>query len=528
MAACLVEVDICRSANRAEDRRSIANDITPAMFSSRARIQYRTVDFPVFHLLCSWSIGDGMHQIWRYSAVELANAIARRELSSREVIGAHLSRIDDVNPKLNAVVEVLRESALVAADVADRAVASGAPLGALHGVPLTIKCNVDVEGSPSTWGARALAHAVASKDAPVVERVRMAGAIPIARTNSPDLGLRMHTDSSLYGLTRNPWNFDRTTSGSSGGEAAALAAGMSPLGIGSDLGGSLRNPANACGVASIKPTTGRIPYACQAPFDTRSIASQWMLVVGPMARRVADLRLGLNAMMGAHPRDPQAFNVPFDGPRQPVVRVAVMPTPPGGGCAPSVIQAVERAAAALSDAGYDVQHISPPSVEEAISLWGSLIAVDVGSAWPALAPLMEGAGKQFVEQFLADHPQVEFANDFVRLIVARDRLARAWSLFMADYPLILSPAWTDLPFTNGYDVSSVDATRHTLEMIRPVLPANLLGLPCACVPAAQDVETGLPIGVLLTGRGFREDQCLAAAEVIERLGAVTTPIDPVW
>jgi amidase len=186
-----------------------------------------------------------MTEIWKKSAGELARAIARRELSSREVIEAHLDRIAAVNPKLNAVVLVMGSEALSAADAADKAVASGAKLGPLHGVPITIKCNIDMKGLPSTWGIPALEHSIVSQDAPLVENLRLAGAIPIGRTNCPDLGMRVHTDSTLYGLTRNPWDFDRTTAGSSGGEAAALASGMSPLGFGNDIGGSLRNPANA-------------------------------------------------------------------------------------------------------------------------------------------------------------------------------------------------------------------------------------------------------------------------------------------
>src|SRR5262249_33912322 len=160
-----------------------------------------------------------------------------------EVVDAHLERIEAVNSKVNAVVRVLADQARSAAAEADRKVASGELLGPLHGVPFTVKENIDIAGLPTTWGVPALSKTVVPLDAPVVERVRAAGGIPIGRTNLPDMGLRMHTDSSLYGLTRNPWNLSRTAGGSSGGEAVAIATGMSPLGLGNDLGGSLRNPA---------------------------------------------------------------------------------------------------------------------------------------------------------------------------------------------------------------------------------------------------------------------------------------------
>ena len=469
-----------------------------------------------------------MTDIWRRSAGELAQAIATRELSSREVIEAHLERIAAVNPKLNAVVQVLEDQALHAADAADRATAAGGDLGPLHGVPISVKCNIDMAGLPSTWGVPAFAHVAATRDAPLIELLRAAGAIPIARTNCPDLAMRVHTDSSLHGLTRNPWDFERTTAGSSGGEAAALASGMSPLGVGNDIGGSLRNPANACGIASIRPSSGRVPDAAEPPFENRPIAWQWMAVQGPMARTVADVRLGLKAMSGAHPRDPLAVGMPFEGPRQERLRVAVVPHPPGGACASVVAEAVRKAAAALSDVGYEVTEVTPPLYEEVLDAWKQLLMGDYAALWEQMAPLMGNDGRHFFGSLFDMAPKLDSAAAMSQLLMTRDALARAWSLFMADYALVLSPTWTQLPFTHGYDVSSPEAIAQTMEMMRPVMPANLLGLPSACVPAARDEQTGLPIGVLLTGRRFRDDQCLDAAEAVERLSPVKTPIDPAW
>ncbi|MEH2520638.1 Asp-tRNA(Asn)/Glu-tRNA(Gln) amidotransferase A subunit family amidase [Bradyrhizobium sp. AZCC 1610] len=221
-----------------------------------------------------------MSEIWQLPATELAQRIARRQLSSAEVVDAHLARIDAVNPALNAVVRVLTDEARAAAVLADQRLASGETVGPLHGVPFTVKENIDMAGLPTTWGVPALANAVAPVDAPVVERMRAAGAIPIARTNLPDMALRVHTDSSLHGLTRNPWHSGRTAGGSSGGEAAALASGMSPIGLGNDIGGSLRNPVNACGIASIRPSAGRVPDAGCVPTEDRLLAVQLMNVQG--------------------------------------------------------------------------------------------------------------------------------------------------------------------------------------------------------------------------------------------------------
>src|SRR6056297_1200055 len=249
-----------------------------------------------------------MTELWQLGALELAEKIRRREVTSREVLESHLARVDVCNGSLHAIVRLLTDEARSAADDADAAVAAGEPLGVLHGVPCTVKENIDVVGTPTTQGVRALAEAVAVSDAPTVERMRAAGAIPFARTNLPDFGLRVHTDSQLHGLTRNPWDPDVTAGGSSGGEAAAIAAGMSPIGLGNDIGGSLRNPAHCCGIASLKPTVGVVPMATSVPPQDLGLSSQLMVVEGPMARRVADVRAGLGILAGRHWRDPRSVS----------------------------------------------------------------------------------------------------------------------------------------------------------------------------------------------------------------------------
>jgi amidase len=469
-----------------------------------------------------------MSEIWQLSATELAQRIARRQLSSAEVVDAHLARIDAVNPALNAVVRVLADEARAAAALADKRLADGETVGPLHAVPFTVKENIDMAGLPTTWGVPALATAVVPADAPVVERMRAAGAIPIARTNVPDMALRVHTDSSLHGLTRNPWHPGRTAGGSSGGEAAALASGMSPIGLGNDIGGSLRNPANACGVASIRPSAGRVPDAGFVPAEDRLLAVQLMNVQGPMARRVADVRLGLQVLMGAHPRDPWSIDAPFEGPilARPI-RVAVLPEPPGGGTDPKVAAAVRRAAQALVDAGYVVEETCPPRYDDAIGCWQRLIMGDFGSVLALLSPMMGADAMAFLNNFNQDIPPLADAAAWSQLMAKRDGIARAWSTFMADRPLLLSPTWTQLPFEHGFDSATPAGSAATKELMRPVVPANLLGLPSACVPAGRDEETGLPIGVLITGRRLREDLCLEAAEAIEARLGVATPIDPV-
>ncbi|WP_407169667.1 amidase [Bradyrhizobium sp. ORS 111] len=468
-----------------------------------------------------------MSEIRQLSAIDLARRISERQLSSTEVVDAHLARIDAVNPALNAVVHVLADQARATAALADRRLAAGEKVGPLHGVPFTVKENIDMAGLPTTWGVPALAQAVVPMDAPVVERMRAAGAIPIGRTNLPDMALRIHTVSSLHGLTRNPWHPERTAGGSSGGDAAALASGMTPIGLGNDIGGSLRNPANACGIASIRPSAGRVPDADCGPIDGSLLAVQLMNVQGPMARRVADVRLALRILMGAHPRDPWSIDAPFEGPAAPrPIRVAVLPEPLGGRTDPVIAATVRRAAEALADAGYAVAEIAPPRYEQAIECWSRLIMGDLVSVLAPVSQMMGPDAMTFLQSFQALVPPLADTTAWSNLMVERHGIGRAWSSFMADWPLLLSPTWTQLPFEHGADSATAAGAATAKELMRPVVPANLLGLPSACVPAGRDEATGLPIGVLITGRRFREDQCLEAAEAIEARLGLTTPIDP--
>jgi amidase len=469
-----------------------------------------------------------MTELWQHTAGELARLIKGKEASSAEVVDAHLARIEAVNPKLNAITRVLAKEARAAALEADRKVSSGAPLGRLHGVPFTVKENIDMAGLPTTWGVHGLAQAVVPLDAPVVERMKAAGAIPIARTNLPDMALRVHTDSSLHGLTRNPWHFKRTAGGSSGGEASALASGMSPIGLGNDIGGSLRNPANACGIASIRPSAGRVPDAGFVPSEDRLLVVQLMNAQGPMARRVSDVRLGLEVLMGAHPRDAWSISAPLAGASlAKPIRVAVVTAPPGGKTDPVISAAVRKAADALANAGYDVVDACPPRYEDAVACWAQFIAGDFASVLPQLVPLMGKEGAAFLDAFMAAVPKLADTTAMSAMFATRDGIARSWSEFLAKHPLILSPTWTQLQFEHGFDAASAENAVAIKELMRPVVPANLLGLPSACVPAGKDNATGLPIGVLLTGQRFREDICLDAAEVVEARSGITTPIDPV-
>lgn len=464
-------------------------------------------------------------ELWRKGALELAGLISRKEVSSREVVAAHLARIDEVNPHLNAVVRRWDDDSLAAADTADRAVAAGESLGALHGVPVTIKENIDLAGTPTTQAIAFLAEAVSPTDAPLVQRVRAAGAIPIGRTNLPDLGLRVTTESSLHGVTHNPWHPSRTTGGSSGGEGAALASGMSPLGFGNDIGGSLRNPATCCGITSIKPTTGVVPWATEIPPQDPGIAAQLMLTDGPMARHVADVRAGLLTIAGAHDRDPRAVPVVLaDRAEGRALRVAVCAAPPAGSTHSEVAAAIQGAADAFSNAGAHVTEAVPASFARAVELWGLILNEELRVQRPLLEMVMGEDGKRFLGFADEVYPPIDIAT-LMLAFGERNAVDREWHDFLTEYDVLLMPTWTQPPFELGADVVSVQAAQGVLEQARPVLPANLLGLPAAIVPVGM--AGGMPVGAQLIGRRFADLTCLNAAELLEQAFGTITPIDPI-
>jgi amidase len=466
-------------------------------------------------------------ELWRMGATELADLIRSRRASSREVIEAHLRRIEAVNPRLNAVTVVLGDQALEAARAADLLAAAGADLPPLHGVPFTVKENIDLVGIPTTVGLKMFAEAYPERDAPVVERMRAAGAIPIGRTNCPGLAVRWHTDNELFGATRNPWDRARTPGASSGGEAVAVAVGMSPLGLGNDGLGSLRWPAQCCGVAALKPTLGRIPHASAGSGPGEPIGAQLTSVQGPMARRVADLRAALEVLAGPTWRDPWSVPAPLRGPAPTApIHVAVVLDPAGGGTAAHVRDGVRRAADTLASAGgYVLDEVEPPSIDLAArTLLDMLNTPEFRGGYDAFMAAMPAD----VQRFIAAFYEVVGPPDPVGSIasfITRHELLRAWGAFQEAHPLIIAPVSTDVPFLAGSDLDD-GAVATTIHGMRMAIAVNALGLPAVAVPVG--LSDGLPQVVQVIGPRYREDLCLDAAAAIEAPVPPLTPIDPRW
>jgi amidase len=454
-------------------------------------------------------------------AVELAGKIAGREVSAREAVEAALARIESVNPVVSAVRVALADEALAAADEADRRAGAGEAVGPLHGVPITVKENVDVAGTATTSGVQMLVGATASLDAPSVAGLRVAGAIPVGRTNLAELGFRWHSFSAAGGHTVNPWNSALTPGGSSGGDAVALATGMVPLGVGNDLGGSLRIPSQFNGTAALKTTFGRVGHATTIPPLDTVLAIQLMAVNGPMARRVEDLRAALGPISAYDPRDPWQAPVPLEGP--PVdspVRVTMCLW---DGVDGDVALGVRRAGEALEHAGYEVEEGEPPRIEEAREQWVSLVVNEFRAIWPQLESIASEPATRFVElAFEATDPvdPVEHGSHYVN----RQAVARDWAEFQAEHPLVLAPVCARQPWEVDHDISGIEAVQKLLEDMRMIGPVNNLGLPAAAVPVGE--AGGLPQGVQVIGPRWREDLCLDAAAAIEAALGTLTPIDP--
>ena len=465
-----------------------------------------------------------MNELCMKGAVELAGMIASRKVTSTEVVEAHLARIADVNPAVNAVTVTLAEGARASAAAVDRAVAEGARLGPLAGVPFTVKENIDVAGSATTWGTQAFAEQRAASDAPCIQRLREAGAIPFARTNLPDFAFRWDTVSGRSGRTLNPWDPTRAAGGSSGGDAAALASGMTPLGIGNDLGGSLRVPAQMCGIASLRPSRGRVAnFAVTQPWP-EPLSIQMTNCQGPMARRVEDLRLALELMSVQDARDPRWVPAPLrTPPTGGPIKVAVVRDPAGAGIDSHVRAGIDRAADWLANAGYDVVDAEPPQIQETAQLWFDLIWADVGAMWPHISPAAGPDELAFVDACLAQKLlQPIDPGQQMAAWGAVHQHASAWSRFLHEHPVVLSPVCCERPWPVGEDVTRIAEIGKAMRM---VVSVNILGLPSCAVPVGADA--GLPQGVQLIGARFTESRLLDAAEAIEARAQVVVPIEPV-
>jgi amidase len=465
-----------------------------------------------------------MEDLWRLSATELAALIKSKKVSAKEAAVAALARLDAVNPAINAVVDHRPEDVLAQAAAIDAAVARNQPVGPLAGVPVTIKVNVDQEGFATTNGLKLQRDFIARTNNPVVDNLRKAGAVVLGRTNCPAFSYRWFTTNLIHGDTRNPRDPGITPGGSSGGAGAAVAAGIGHIAHGTDIAGSIRYPAYACGVHGLRPTVGRIP-AFNASIPERPIGPQISAVSGPLARTIGDIRIALAAMSGPDARDPWWVPAPLEGPAMPK-RAAMCLQPDGLETVPEVKAAVVDAGKWLERAGWIVEQIeTTPPLREAAELQTKLW---LGDGYEAQLDAAEREGDPGALACLRGNKAKVFPFDvdtLSKVLTRRATLTREWLTFFQTYSVLLMPVCAELPFPDGLDRRDDASFARVWRAQMPQIAIPFMGLP------GLTVSTGLvgrvPVGVQLVSGRYREDLCLLAGEAIEAGGVPPAPIDPV-
>ena len=445
------------------------------------------------------------------SATTLAQAIRDKQVSTKEVVEAHLQRIEEVNPTIHAVVQLVADRALDEARTADQALVHGEALGPLHGVPMTIKDSLDTAGVISTGGTKGREAYIPQEDATVVARLRAAGAILLGKTNTPELTLAGETNNLVYGQTNNPYDVSRTPGGSSGGAGAIIAAGGSPLDMGSDTGGSIRLPAHFCGIAGLKPTSGRVPRTGHVvPFGLGAVDS--LTQNGPMARFVEDLALTLPIISGIDWRDPGIVPMPLGDPQAVQLRELRVAMHTDNGImtpTPETIAAVQAAAAALTDAGLIVIEDRPDALSRAADLANNLSSAD-GRAWTRR--LLAKFGTTELHPWLSrriEEAEAYEVGDFTALLEDIDTYRSEMLAFLQQYDVILCPVCAFPAPPHG---STLEADMRLGFSYTGAY--NLTGWPGAVVRGGTSPD-GLPIGLQVVARPWREDVALAVAQQLE-------------
>lgn len=461
-----------------------------------------------------------MQDLWRLSAAEMASLIRSKKVSAREAATAALARLDAVNPKINAVIDHRPEDVLAQASAIDAAIGRGEDPGVLAGVPVTVKVNIDQEGFATTNGLKLQREAMAKSNSPVVDNLRKSGAVILGRTNCPAFSYRWFTTNLIHGDTKNPRDPGITPGGSSGGAGAAVAAGIGHIAHGTDIAGSIRYPAYACGVHGLRPTIGRIP-AFNAALPERPIGPQISAVSGPLARTIGDIRIALAAMSARDYRDPWWVPAPLEGPAMPK-RVAMCLNPDGLDPVPEVKAAVADAGKRLERAGWIVEEIAgTPPLREAADLQTKLW---LGDGYEAQLEAAEREGDPGALACLRGNRTKVHPFDLSKALTRRATLTREWLAFFEKYAVLLMPVSAELPFPDHLDRKDDASFARVWHAQLPQIAIPFMGLP------GLVVSTGLvgrvPVGVQLVSGRYREDLCLAAGEAIEAGGTPSAAIDP--
>jgi len=456
------------------------------------------------------------------SAVQIAELVRKRSVSPVEIVEAHLAQIERLNPELNAFVQVDAERAVEAARSAAQSVSSGHEIGPLHGVPVSIKSSIEVAGLRCEAGTKLRVGHVAQTDAPLVRRLRAAGAIVLGTTNTPEFLMAWETDNLLYGRTNNPWDLTRTSGGSSGGEAAAIASGCSAGGVGSDGGGSVRVPAHFCGICGLKPTPGRIPATGHYPQSVGPFAL--LGVVGPMTRTIADLKLLIEVLQGPDIGDPSAAPVPVHWPEWSLKNASAKPRIgyfEDDGRTPVTAEtraAVRKSVDLLKKAGFEVEPFCPDGLDKARELWWKFFGVAGAMLLGPILKGREGELSRILTEFndwVAQEPP-HTAQSLLNTWIQRDMVRMLVFEQMRRFPVLLCPVASVPAFKHGernWQIEGKDV--HYLDAWSYCEWFNVLGMPGVVVPMSKS-DGGLPIGVQIVTQPWQEELALSVAERLER------------
>jgi amidase len=464
-----------------------------------------------------------MEDLWRLSATDIAGLIRSKKVSAKEAASAALARLDAVNPSINAVVDHKPAEVLAQAEAIDAAIARKEAVGPLAGVPVTVKANIDQVGFATTNGLKLQRDVIAATNSPVVDNLRRAGAVILGRTNCPAFSYRWFTTNLIHGDTKNPRDPGTTPGGSSGGAGAAVAAGIGHIAHGTDIAGSIRYPAYACGVHGLRPTFGRVA-AFNASLAERTIGPQICAVSGPLARSIGDVRIALAAMSGKDVRDPWWVPAPLEGAAMPK-RAALCLQPDGLEVVAEVKAAVADAGKRLERAGWVVEEVETPPLREPADLNTKLW---LGDGFEAQLATAEREGDPGALACLRGNRAKVFpfdATEFSKALTRRAALTRQWLQFFETYSVLLMPVSGELPFPDGLDMRDDASFARVWRAQLTQIAIPFMGLP------ALTVSTGLvgrvPVGVQVVSGRYREDLCLLAGEAIEAGGTPPSPIDPV-
>ena len=464
-----------------------------------------------------------MTELWSLHAHQISKLFRNKEISATDICNSLINHIEEINPKINAIVVKTYEDAKKQAKILDKKIKNGNTLGLLAGVPITIKVNTDQNGYPSTNGLRIQKDLIAKKDSPVVKNLRNSDALMLGKTNTPAFSIHWFTRNSLHGHTLNPHNKSITPGGSSGGASSATAAGMGAIGHGTDIAGSIRYPAYACGIHGLRPSIGRVPMINYTTPD-RHIGGQIMAVSGPLARSIKDLELALKAMSMENYDDPWWTPLPFSFP-MPKKKIALITKIEGLKIDPVISEELNRVAKNLENSGWIIEEPKAPNFQEAANFQATLWLGEFRRTGGEAISKENDPDSNFIYNQMSRRCPDTSLEKFMDSLQQRARISREWNKFFDKYPIILCPITGDIPFPDLKDLESEESFDLVFDSMLPQIAPPYMGLPGLSFATSQ-TKQNIPLGVQFISRKFREDLLLNVAYDLENYYPKIEPVLP--